>query len=378
MIRWPLRALALLSLLPGSALAQGAADPCTPIPSAARSAGQISIPAVSLDLPGAGMTLSPSTVRGLEAQFQPRDALVSLNAVRAYAGADAERVSQMMQARVVELGVFRSALPDGPAPIQGGRWAGLYSDGTTDLLILAEPIADWPPQGVLLSLDDLTSFSKLLSKFAVVVTTYGGKGVVQAVCDGRAASVARFVPPTPKVQPVVGPLGCTDIATSPNERTVQPEAVPRLSLELAGTAGQWPAPIQAALQSQIRDMASQIVLGTLSAYAATPDEVGRRYAGRLVEQPGWRAAYPSGIRPMLGGGQAGLFSNGQIDVLMLAFPGAAFPPAAMPLTADGRTRLRAFASDKSQTHGTVLVRYEGRGLVRAACAGQLDAVFRPE
>ncbi len=378
MTRSALRALALASMLPGAAMAEGGAAPCTPIPSAAREAGQITIPAVSLDLPGTPMNLSPSTVRSLEALFQPRDALVSLNAVRAYGGADAERVAQMMQARIAELGPFRSALPNGPAPIEGGRWAGLYSDGDTDLLVLAEPIADWPPAGVLLSLDDLNAFSRLMSRFKVVVTTYGGKGIVQAVCDGRAASVARFVPPSPKTAQATGPFGCIDIATSPNERAAQPEAVPRLALELPGVAAQWPAPIQAALQAQVRDVASQVVLGTLSSFAAAPDEVARRFGGRLTEQPGWRAAYPSGARPMQGGGQAGLFSNGQVDVLMLAFPGPEFPPAAMPLTTDGRARLRAFASDKGQPYSTVLVRYEGRGLVRAACAGQVDAVFRLE
>ena len=109
-------------------MAEGVATRCTPIPSAAREAGQISIPSVSLDLPGTPMNLSPSTVRGLEALFQPRDALVSLNSVRAYGGADAERVAQMMQARIAELGPFRSALPDGPAPIEGGRGASCSAD----------------------------------------------------------------------------------------------------------------------------------------------------------------------------------------------------------------------------------------------------------
>lgn len=368
----------LAALSPGLARAQAVAPPCVPIASAARSPGQISIPPMSLNLPGVSPSLSTSATRDLQRQFRPEDALVSVPDPRGYTGASAERVAQMVHARILEPGVFHSAFPDGPAPLENGRWAGLYSDGGTDLLVVTDPAAGWPPNGVLLSPSDVDVVSQLLARHGVVVTTYAGRGVVQAVCGGRTPSITPFVASTPKQAVATGPRGCTDIAMSPNERTSQPDAVPQVDVNLSGAASVWPAPVQAALRTQMQDQASQVVLGPLAGYDALPDEVARRYASRLVEREGWRAAYPADIRPIPGGGWAGLFSNGKVDALMLAYPGAEFPPDEMPVAAADRTRLRDFASNHGRPFGTVVVRYDGRGLLRAACAGRLDAVFRPE
>ncbi len=368
----------LAVLLGGAAPALGAPAPCRPIASAARSPGQISIPPVSLDLADATVPFSAATLRSLEGLFSQQDALVNVAGPRIYTGAAAEQVAQMAHMRLLELGPISSAFADGPALLEGGRWAGLYSDGDTDLLVLTEPIVGWPPHGVLLSALDVVAVSRLLATDAVIVTTYAGKGVVQAVCDGRATSVARFVVPEPKAPPLTGPGGCTDIAASPNEPVAQPEAVPRLSLSLSGVATRWPGLTQAALQRQIQDRTSQVTVAALTAYDAPLSEVVRRYVGRLTEHAGWRVAYPAGTRPVLGGGLAGLFSDGAVDVLVLAYPGASFPSDAMPFAVNDRRSLHEFLQNDGKPFGTVLIRYEGRGLVRAACAGQLDAVFRPQ
>ena len=370
--------MSLALLLGGVAPALAVPAPCRPIASAARDTGQISIPPISLDLPDATVPFSAATLRSLEGLFSQRDALVNVAGPRIYTGATAERAARMAHMRLLELGPINSAFADGPALLEDGRWAGLYSDGETDLLVLSEPLISWPPRGVLLSAFDVVAVSRLLASDAVIVTTYAGKGVVQAVCDGRAASVARFAVPEPEAPPPAGPGGCIEIATSPNEPVAQPEAVPRLSINLSGTATRWPGLTLAALQQQVQDSTSQVTVGALTAYDAPVPEVARRYVGRLTEHPGWRAAYPAGTRPVLGGGLAGLLSDGAVDVLVLAYPGASFPSETMPFTAGDRRSVHEFLQNNGKPFGTVLIRYEGRGLVRAACVGQLDAVFKTE
>ncbi len=168
----------LAVLLGGAAPALGAPAPCRPIASAARNPGQISIPPISLDLADATVPFSAATLRSLEGLFSQQDALVNVAGPRIYTGAAAEQVARMAHMRLLELGPISSAFADGPALLEGGRWAGLYSDGDTDLLVLTEPIVGWPPHGVLLSALDVVAVSRLLATDAVIVTTYAGKGVV--------------------------------------------------------------------------------------------------------------------------------------------------------------------------------------------------------
>ena len=378
MIRLVLPAVLLAALLPDHALAQGVPAPCAGIPSAARSPGPISIPTIALDLPGTITAFPAATLRALEARFDQRDALVSVPSPPVYTGAGAEQVAMMVHTRILERGAYRSAFAEGPAALEGERWAGLYSDGTLDMLVLAEPATDWPPRGVPLSPADITLVSQFSVQDGVFVTTYAGKGVVQAVCEGRASAVVRFIASVPKPAQMAGPGGCAMVVATAADRDRQASGVPQSDLNLAGMATKWPRPVELALLAPVRAKAGPVVLGAFAGYEAAPVEVARRYAGRLTELPGWRAVYPGGIRPMPGGRQAGLFSNGAADVLLLAYPGADFTGDTLLATADSRSAMRAFLLKQGQPFGTVTIRYEGRGLADAVCGGQLGTLLPPE
>lgn len=169
----------------------------------------------------------------------------------------------------------------------------------------------------------------------------------------------------------LNPFGCAAIPMSPPEaaKISFPVAMFKLSSSGAGFSKL----TQDALNAPFARVEALGSVSGLNVYrAVTPEEIAPMHGETYLRAEGWKPAFAgNGIKSLGEGRFVGLYSDGKADIVVRVEPSPGWPRDDMPGSQADRAKLRELASRGE----AVVYRYEGRGIAKAACAGNLPEVM---